>query len=175
MGGLQPQETGPPDAVLRFNSDIGCVLPIVVFTALLFGFAAGHAERFTGHSRFETLLAATSGLSVGRVNVAVLLLALYCVWSFFVMGTRWADEVAIRATGEGLRFHWTLLRRGAVPWSEVRGAELGTTTVRLMTVPQVRVLLADRTVSLRAFEQEEGAAERFVAFVRTHAACPGPR
>ena len=171
MGELHAREASPPEATLRFNSDIGCVLPLVVGTTLLFGFAAFHSDRFDGHGRFDRLVAATSALSVGRVNVPILLLTLYFVWTFFVMGTRWADGVAARASAEGLCFHWTLLRRRTVPWSEVRGAELGTTVVRWTTVPQVRVQLADRIVAINAFEDAEpGAAERFVAFVEAHAA-----
>jgi hypothetical protein len=175
MADLQSNEpSAPTAATLRFNSDIGCFLPIVAFTAVLFGFAATHGDRFNGHSRLDHLVAETAVFSVGRVNVVLLLLALYVVWSFFTMGARWAEEVAIRATQQGLTFHWTLLRGGTVPWSEVRGAELGTTTVRLVTVPQLRVRLADRVVAIRAFEEEEGAAERLVAFIRAHAACADP-
>jgi hypothetical protein len=177
MGELQPRDQSPSEgATLRFNSDIGCFLPVIALTALFVGFAAARGDRFTGHSRFDRLVAETAMFSVGRVNVVLLLFALYVVWGFFTMGARWADEVAIRATEQGLTFHWTLLRRGTVPWSEVRGAELGTTTVRLMTVPQVVIRLADRVVAIRAFEDAEpGAAERLVAFIRAHAACADPR
>lgn len=161
----------PEAATLRFNSDLGCILPLVALTVLFVGFAAARPDLIDGHSRFAALVAETRPFSVGGVNVVILALALYALWGFFTLGTRWADGVAARATSEGVTFHWTLLRRGIVPWSEVRGAELGTTLVRWTRVPEVRVQLADRVVSIRAFEEDEGAAERFVAMVRARAAC----
>jgi hypothetical protein len=158
------------EAVLRFATDkIGCLLPILALSAILFAYAALTGGDPASHSRLDRFLVATRSLSLGRVNIPVLLIALYMAWGFFRMGMRWADVVAIRATEQGLLFHWTILRRRSVAWSEVRWAEVGTKTLRAFEVPEVRVFLTDRVVGIGGFDDQEGAAERFVEVVRAHA------
>jgi hypothetical protein len=153
-------------ATLRFaTARIGCLLPLVAGAACFLGYVAITPGFAADHGRLGALVRATQPLSLGPVNVGMTLLALSMVYGFVRMGMQWSDGEAVRAAADGLTFHWTLLPRRKVPWSEVRGAALGPSRATWTNVPEVSIVLTRGVVGIRGFDDEGGAADRFVRFV----------
>lgn len=105
-------------------------------------------------------------MMVGDYNVPLILLALWLLWLTFRASMQWADEVAVSAADDGLHFHWTLLRRRHVPWSEVRQIVRRVARSELTDVPEIVFVLARRQVIVRAFANDSGEADAFLRHVR---------
>ena len=85
------------------------------------------------------------------------------LWSFVRFGWRWADEVAVTATADGLRFHPTVRRR-RVPWREIRDVAIRTRSQGFSDVREIVFVLRSGSVRIAGFEEE--GAEAFVQRVR---------
>lgn len=107
---------------LKWRSGLlGCLLPVLVFGAGLFGLAAIRPVLASelGDERRGAWIRITEAVSVGGVNLPLAALALYLAFEAFRFAWRWADEDAVWADATGLHFHGSLFRR-SLGWDELR-------------------------------------------------------
>ncbi len=155
--------SGSSTDVLAFDTGkAGCLLPVLGIVTFACGWWALHPDRLDSDGRRGWWIELVRPMTVGGLNVPFLLFTAYLLWEFFRIGSRWADRVAVHADDEGLLFHWTLLRRRRVPWSEVRRVERRIAIQGLAKIPEILFRLDRRTVAVRAFVDEGGSADRFV-------------
>ena len=144
----------------------GCLVPLFVLAAAMFGAAALNADYAAelAEGRRGALIGITRAVSVGGVNLPLAAVTLYLAFESFRFAWRWADEYAVWADASGLRFHGSLFRP-PMPWGELRS--VGTAT-RLRGFSAVTVLVVERTrgrrIEIGGIEPEE--AERFAGAVR---------
>ncbi len=170
MGGrcITDAPSGAPVAdTLHFATGrIGCLLPLVGGCAVASAWWAGRPESLDTNGRWSGLVEALRPMMVGGYNVPLLLLALYLFWATFSASMQWADRVAVRAGEDGLHFHWTLLRRRHVPWTEVRDVRRRVARRQWVDVQEIVFVLAHRQVVVRAFHDERGETDSFLGHVR---------
>ena len=144
---------------------IGCLFPFLAMATLLFAVAAFRPELVAelATERRGGWLEWTSAVTVAGINLPLALLALYLAWETFRFGWRWADEVALTAGTAGLVAHRSLLMR-RIAWDELRDIRF----VQLGRAPSLLIELRDgRSRAIRGVDNEDGAAERFAAAVRS--------
>jgi len=170
-GGGSEGDRADGAVALRFATGrIGCALPMLAACALLFGILAARPDLAEHRTRIGRLMLATQYLDVGSVNPVVLGFALVSVYGFILLGSQWSDGIAVAAGTQGLRFHWSLLRRRTVGWDEVRGARIVLWRGYAAETPQLIVDLVQRSIVVRPIDMEGDAATRLVAFIEAHAA-----
>ncbi|WP_135085566.1 hypothetical protein [Sphingomonas parva] len=150
---------------LRFaTGNMGCVLPLLAVCIVAFGVAAARPG-FLGHGRRRALAELANGATVGGIAVLWLLPAGLLLWWFVRLGHRWADGVAATASQRGISFHPSLRARPAV-WDEVEDVRIETRRANWVDVREIVLELRHDLVRIRGFEDDDGAAEAFVAAVR---------
>lgn len=153
---------------LRWRNGLtGCLLPFLVGICLLFGFAAVDPSLATSlaEGRRGWWIRVTEGATLGGINVPLALVTLYLAWEALRLGWRWADEIAAKATPEGLRLHRSV-RVDAIAWSDIRDVSY----VILGRGPSLLITLHDgSTCTVRGIDNVNQSAEQFAAYARHQA------
>ena len=132
---------------------------------LFFGAAAVRPSLLESNGRHGWIVDAVRPMTWNGINLAALLLSIWLLWELARFGWRWADQVAVEARDEGLIFHSTLLRRRKVAWQELREVRF-LPHIAGKSPPQVRFNLADRSITAKPVDNENGSAEGFVQAVQ---------
>ena len=138
------------------------MLPVLGAAGAYFAWAAATPGGIEPDGRRAGLVEMANEMTLGGVAVPYLAIALAMLWNFVRMGWRWADEVAVAVTEQGLRFHPTLLRR-RIRWDELRDVRIRTGRRGRGRARAIVFRLRDRSIVVAPFEEE--GAEAFVALV----------
>jgi hypothetical protein len=143
---------------------IGCLMPLLLITCLLFGGAALKPSLAAdlAESRSGSLVGLTTGMTMGGINIPLALFALYLGWELFRFGWRWADGIAVRATASGLVPHGSTLLK-PIAWHDI-----GDLSYALVgRAPSLVIKLRNgSTRTIRGIDNDNGAAEQFAAYAR---------
>jgi hypothetical protein len=155
--------------VVRWRTGaIGCLLPLLVAAAVLFGVAAFSPSLVEdlSHRHGGGFLRLTTGMDWGGVNVPVALLALYLAFETFRFGWRWADQYAVKATADGLVPHGSMFRR-PMRWADIADVRFAVLPNARARVPALVIdLKGGRRLIIRGVDNADGQAERFAELVR---------
>jgi hypothetical protein len=132
---------------------------------VLFGFAAFDADVLQdmaeSRGRGVGLIQAIQPMVVGGVNVPMLLVALWMGFEVFRFGWRWADQIALAATGPGIHFHGSTFHR-SLPWEEVREVRFYLVHRNWVKVPTIEVTtVSGKRHRVQGVVNGSGEAERF--------------
>lgn len=141
------------------------MLPLLGGCGAFFAWAAAAPGGLEPDGRRAQLIEMANEMTLGGIAIPYLAIALALLWIFVKIGWRWADEVAVTVTEQGLRFHPTLLRR-RLRWEELRDVRIRRDRRALGENRAVVFRLRDRSIVVRPFEEE--GAEAFVALVLSH-------
>ncbi|TPG39089.1 hypothetical protein EAH79_15235 [Sphingomonas koreensis] len=158
--------TDPSDQPLEVRWDtstLGCFLPIIALMAAFFLLAAFFPIVVPDGSFSTTRMIALAGPTIGGVRIGFLGMAVIAGGGVYLNGARFIDDVALKATPAGLRFH-TSLRQPNVPWSQV--VKVAATSTR--DIYEIMVDLAGtaddpspRRIMVKPVDEGRGQVARF--------------
>ena len=159
----------PGSVTIRWRSGLlGFLVPVLGAVAIVIAIAAFDPDVAAGlaEERKGDLFALLRLMTLGPVNIPLLLVALWMSWLAACFGWRVFDGVAATADEAGLSVHPSTFV-GSFAWRDVAGVSC----VQAGRAPALLIRLSDgRQKTIRAVSDEGGQVDRFVAFARAQIA-----